>query len=586
MPAIVNKILSKARSGISNKCPGIKRWIAHSCSRYSNRKEYRIIDSYVHKYRALGGLTNSCQYYKLFRLKKLLEEEKPKSIIELGTGASTIVFAEFVRDSQDAHLTCVDESRCWLENSQKLAKIDSSDTRFCMITANRLFINNHDLKQIKYDMNFDKDFECVFIDGPNAEIDGVKHKDAVNTNIFDIAKRKLPRLIIVDIRQATVEELKKRLGEKYDVFVSDMITGRICREYRYFTVFRLKSQYHTNTYGVPDIDTSRIRIYFNENPRGFVNSFIKSLYSALQQTGQIEFAGNIEDDYEILFLDEFKTGVRSDSLGKNFSREFRKYMKVRTETAGRKKIVVRAINLKQNSRRYGFLYRLEDNRKIKLLNSADMVIFQSHFQKNFFVKYGYKCKNNTVIHNGADNVIFNDNGSVLWDGKEKLKIISCTMSGHSTKRHDLIAKVSLCRGVEVSHIGRWPDSEDKKNVKLLGIFGRENIADAFRSSHIFLHTAVKDPCPSVIFEAICCGLPVIYNDSIGSSKEIVQNNGLPINEGNPQETIEHVKKNYYELKENIKNSRDYYSIARVADQYIKVFSEVSSSNENVDPMCQ
>ena len=329
-----------------------------------------------------------------------------------------------------------------------------------------------------------------------------------------------------------------------------------------------------------------IRIYFNENPRGYVNSFIKSLYLALQQTRQIEFAEDIEDDYDILFLDEFKTGVRSESLGRNFSRGLKKYMKIRKESAGRKRIIARAINLKQHSRKYGFLYWPEDRLKIRLLNLADMVIFQSHYQKDFFVKYGYKGKNNIVIHNGADNVIFNDNGSVLWDGKEKLKIISCTMSSHSTKRHDLIAKVSQCKGVEVSHIGRWPDSVDKKNVKLLGIFGREDIADALRSSHIFLHTAIKDPCPSVIFEAICCGLPVIYNDSIGSSKEIVRENGLPINEGNPQETIEQIKKNYYALKEEIKALRHYYSIDRVASQYIKVFSEVSSSNENVDLMCK
>ena len=59
----------------------------------------------------------------------------------------------------------------------------------------------------------------------------------------------------------------------------------------------------------------KIRIYFNHNPLGKANSFIKSLYSALQQTGQVEFAMDIEDDYEILFLDEFKTGVRADSLG-------------------------------------------------------------------------------------------------------------------------------------------------------------------------------------------------------------------------------------------------------------------------------
>ena len=117
-----------------------------------------------------------------------------------------------------------------------------------------------------------------------------------------------------------------------------------------------------------------------------------------------------------------------------------------------------------------------------------MVIFQSHYQKAFFIKYGYKGKNDVVVHNGADASIFSNRGSALWDGKEKLKIISCTMSSHSTKRHDLIAKVSGCRKVELFHIGRWPDSVKINNVKLLGIFERERIAHAFRSSHIFFHS--------------------------------------------------------------------------------------------------
>ena len=330
----------------------------------------------------------------------------------------------------------------------------------------------------------------------------------------------------------------------------------------------------------------KIRIYFNHNHLGKANSFIKSLYSALQQTGQVEFASDIEDDYEIFFLDEFKTGVRVDSLSKNFSRGFKRYTRIRRESAGKKKIVVRAINLKHNSRKYGFLYWLEDRLKIKLLNHADMVIFQSHYQKDFFVIYGYKGKKDVVIHNGADTSIFSDNGSALWDGKEKLKIISCTMSSHSTKRHDLIAKVSECKGVEVSHIGRWSDSIETNNVKLLGMFGREELADAFRNSHIFLHAAVKDPCPSVIFEAICCGLPVIYIGGIGSSGEIVKGNGLAINEENPQETVEQVKKNYYSLKKKVKASGDYYSIDRVASQYIQVFSEVSSANGNIELICK
>jgi glycosyltransferase involved in cell wall biosynthesis len=146
------------------------------------------------------------------------------------------------------------------------------------------------------------------------------------------------------------------------------------------------------------------------------------------------------------------------------------------------------------------------------------------------------------------------------------------MSLHSIKRQDLIAKVSEREGVEVSHIGHWPDSVDREKVKLLGVLGQNEVAAALRRSHVLLHPAVKDVCPNVVFEAICCGLPVIYNDGAGSGAEIVAENGLPINEGNVEETIRRLKDRYRQLKEHVKQSQPYYSIDRAVAQYIEVFS--------------
>lgn len=105
-----------------------------------------------------------------------------------------------------------------------------------MIAADRLFLNDDGLKQIKYDVDFEEGFDCVFIDGPDSRVDGVKHKDAINTNIFDITKRGLPRMIVVDIRRATVEEIQKRLGDKYEIFVSDIVKKKMHIDYRYFSV--------------------------------------------------------------------------------------------------------------------------------------------------------------------------------------------------------------------------------------------------------------------------------------------------------------------------------------------------------------
>jgi glycosyltransferase involved in cell wall biosynthesis len=288
----------------------------------------------------------------------------------------------------------------------------------------------------------------------------------------------------------------------------------------------------------------------------------------MQQTGQFEFAQDIEDDYDILFLNQLGMGPANRS--KKIS--LRKIKKVGENSSPRKIIVVRVVNLMQHISGSGLLAKFKDIPTIKLVNMADMVIFQSHYQTSFFTQYGYKGKHGVVIHNGADPAIFNDSGIAMWDGKETLRMVSSSMSLHSIKRQDLIAKVSECEGVEVSHIGNWPDSADRKKVKLLGVLGQKEVAAVLMRSHVLLHPAVKDVCPNVVFEAICCGLPVIYNDGAGSGAEIVAENGLPINEGSVEETIRQLKDRYRQLREHVKRTQRYYSIDRAAAQYIEVFS--------------
>ncbi len=42
----------------------------------------------------------------------------------------------------------------------------------------------------------------------------------------------------------------------------------------------------------------------------------------------------------------------------------------------------------------------------------------------------------------------------------------------------------------------------------------------FRRAHLLLHTKVKDPCPTLVLEAMACGLPVVHPAS-GGTVELV-----------------------------------------------------------------
>ena len=57
-------------------------------------------------------------------------------------------------------------------------------------------------------------------------------------------------------------------------------------------------------------------------------------------------------------------------------------------------------------------------------------------------------------------------------------------------------------------------------VHLLGEYAQRDAPDVFRRAHLLLHTKVKDPCPTLVVEAMACGLPVVYPAS-GGTVELV-----------------------------------------------------------------
>jgi glycosyltransferase involved in cell wall biosynthesis len=57
-------------------------------------------------------------------------------------------------------------------------------------------------------------------------------------------------------------------------------------------------------------------------------------------------------------------------------------------------------------------------------------------------------------------------------------------------------------------------------VHLLGEYAQREAPAILRRAHLLLHTKVKDPCPTLVLEAMACGLPVVYPAS-GGTVELV-----------------------------------------------------------------
>lgn len=332
---------------------------------------------------------------------------------------------------------------------------------------------------------------------------------------------------------------------------------------------------------VPHKNMEKTRIFFaykhTDEPWGGANNFIRALYNGIMSDPSFIVHHDISSESDILFFSQLSCGPGNVASGSKKLYRFRNIRKLKNKNKA--KLIVRAVNLNINSNRPKglislLLYIKEglliDISTIRLLNLANFVIFQSEFQKSFFKKWGYAGKNNIIIHNGAPSIFKNDNFSVS-EAHNPLHIVS-NSNYKAFKKHDIIARMSLLDGVNIIHIGNWSDRIKNHRVDARGTLTHEEIVEIYKNSDYLLHPAVSDPCPNSVIEALHSGLPVIYNAGEGSSSEIVRGNGIPIDENNPEKTIQLAREKFVALKQKLENDRGYYSIERAISKYADVFN--------------
>ena len=320
-----------------------------------------------------------------------------------------------------------------------------------------------------------------------------------------------------------------------------------------------------------------IRIHFTyrhvERPWGGANNFIRALRNQLADETDYCFIDRLEDPSDIVFMNQLSAGPGAGGTVLSVRQ-------VRRVAAEGRCIAVRAVNLNRHAfgigPRNAIFGWLRDRNTIALLSLARVTIFQSAYQKAVFCEAGYRGAEDVVIHNGADPIFWNP--AMPRAASEKvLRIVSSTASDRETKRHDLIAAISRVPGVEVLHCGNWPRNVDVANVRLVGMLRRESMARLFAEAHVFLHPAIKDPCPNVVFEAICAGLPVIYHPGPSSSAEVVGANGMALDEAHPSAVIALLRMRLSELQEIVRANRNYYRIERASAAYSKLFRSLASA---------
>ncbi|HUP41540.1 MAG TPA: glycosyltransferase [Vicinamibacterales bacterium] len=320
------------------------------------------------------------------------------------------------------------------------------------------------------------------------------------------------------------------------------------------------------------------------SPWGGANNFMRALRNELLREGGFALTDSMGADCDILFMNQLTVGPGQRTSFRRV-RRFRRGERTGFDWLRRRipprasSLVVRAVNLNSHAFTMGIrnaiIGRLRDAEVLKVLDLADLVVFQSQYQRSVFVDKGYAGSRNTVIHNGADPAFWVDDiARRPSDGI--LRIGSSTASPRASKRHDLIAALSEVPGVEVMHFGNWPAAVDVRRVRRYGMVSREKMTEVYATCDYFFHPALRDPCPNAVFEAVCSGLPVIYNPGPGSSAEIVGTNGLPMDETDLAATIERARSLLAPLKLTVLKNRADYTVHRAARQYREAFEMVAA----------
>lgn len=315
-----------------------------------------------------------------------------------------------------------------------------------------------------------------------------------------------------------------------------------------------------------------------DKPWGGANNFLRSLQAELIAAYGVALTDDVTMA-DIVFMNQVSSGPEHSRPAYTV-RDIKTFRAVNPKA----KIVFRAVNLKRHGYPCGiFRYYLGGDRRtdqniIDVMHSADFVVFQSAYQKSFFIDSGYKGVADTVIHNGAARTFFTSGVIQPLDLGAPLTLLSSAVAKRGSKRHDLVAAISELENIRVFHAGAWPEDVPVKNVELCGTLDHEALKSLMAKCHYLLHPASKDPCPNSLIEALRFGLPVIFNPGEGSGVELAGAYGVPLNQDDLISTIVKARQDYMSLKEKILKECDKFGIDRAAQAYYAVFARQLESN--------
>lgn len=221
-----------------------------------------------------------------------------------------------------------------------------------------------------------------------------------------------------------------------------------------------------------------------------------------------------------------------------------------------------------------------------ILRGSNKVVFCSRKVERYFQERFPFLKNNMHISNGVDVDVFKPDERDTLSARPRI-----LFAGRFVERKglDIIHKLAVnLPGCDWIFAG-WgvidPSSWGLKNVKVVGRFEREAMAQLYRDSDLLILPSVGEGFPLVVQEAISCGLPVLVSRETASGDPRAQN-FLMVAEltvsGFEQAVRAFLQRRHQELEPALRRRRHDFAIAhwswdKSVQAYMQAFKNILES---------
>jgi glycosyltransferase involved in cell wall biosynthesis len=193
---------------------------------------------------------------------------------------------------------------------------------------------------------------------------------------------------------------------------------------------------------------------------------------------------------------------------------------------------------------YGPGFELVNAPRARLLREADHVFFQSAFCKLSADRfYGEREGPWEVLHNPVDTrrftpaparprrpltLVLGGNQYQRYRLEAALEALAAVRRERADARLIVAGAISFASDADAETAELLRRLGLEEAVELVGPYAQREAPDLLRGGDVLLHTKYNDPCPTVVLEAMACGLPVVYSASGGTPELVGGDAGIGI----------------------------------------------------------